>query len=122
MKTPLLEFVEHKKAEKLRSKEEKREERRRKEFERKKAREEEKRKKKEVKEQHRDMKRKEEHREDTSVKVRIVQYSASHCNWSAMPMHTSTVLCPLAPNNSFTLNLAFDIYLILSFRCCGQKE
>lgn len=82
VKTPLLEFVEHKKAEKLRSKEEKREERRRKEFERKKAREEEKRKKKEVKDQHRDMKRKEEHREDTSVKVRIVQYSARHCNWS----------------------------------------
>lgn len=101
MKTPLLEFVEHKKAEKLRSKEEKREERRRKEFERKKAREEEKRKKKEVKEQHRDMKRRDEHKEDTSVKVRIVQYSASHCNWSDIPLHTSPVICPVAPSDWF---------------------
>lgn len=70
MKTPLLEYIEQKKAEKLRSKEEKREERRRKEFERKKAKEEEKRKKKEVKEQ-KEMKKKEDQKEDTSgVKVR----------------------------------------------------
>lgn len=68
VKTPLLEFIEQKKAEKLRSKEEKKEERRRKEFERKKAREEDKRKKKEVKD-HRDMKKKEDHKDDSSVKV-----------------------------------------------------
>lgn len=70
VKTPLLEYIEQKKAEKLRSKEEKREERRRKEFERKKAKEEEKRKKKEVKDQ-KDMKKKEDQKEDISgVKVR----------------------------------------------------
>lgn len=69
VKTPLLEFIEQKKAEKLRSKEEKKEERRRKEFERKKARDEDKRKKKEVKD-HRDMKKKEDHKDDSSVKVR----------------------------------------------------
>lgn len=70
MKTPLLEYIEQKKAEKLRSKEEKREERRRKEFERKKAKEEEKRKKKEVKE-HKEMKKKDDQKEDISgVKVK----------------------------------------------------
>ena len=65
VKTPLLEYIEQKKAEKLRSKEEKREERRRKEFERKKAKEEEKRKKKEVKD-HKDMKKKDDQKEDVS--------------------------------------------------------
>nr|XP_027232021.1 regulator of nonsense transcripts 3B-like [Penaeus vannamei] len=75
VKTPLLEFIEQKKAEKLRNKEEKKEERRRKEFERKKAREEEKRKKKEGKEHHREMKKREDHkdskdhRDDSCVKV-----------------------------------------------------
>ncbi|KAG7164240.1 regulator of nonsense transcripts 3B-like [Homarus americanus] len=68
IKTPLLEFIELKKAEKLRSKEEKKEERRRKEFERKKAREEDKRKKKDVKD-HRDIKKKEDTKDDSSVKV-----------------------------------------------------
>ncbi|XP_045605200.2 regulator of nonsense transcripts 3B isoform X1 [Procambarus clarkii] len=68
IKTPLLEFIEQKKAEKLRSKEEKKEERRRKEFERKKAREDDKRKKKEVKD-HRDIRKKEELKDDNSVKV-----------------------------------------------------
>ncbi|XP_050716681.1 regulator of nonsense transcripts 3B-like [Eriocheir sinensis] len=73
VKTPLLEYIEQKKAEKLRSKEEKREERRRKEFERKKAKEEEKRKKKEVKDQ-KDMKKKEDQKEDISgVKLQVLQ-------------------------------------------------
>nr|XP_053651935.1 regulator of nonsense transcripts 3B-like isoform X1 [Cherax quadricarinatus]XP_053651936.1 regulator of nonsense transcripts 3B-like isoform X1 [Cherax quadricarinatus]XP_053651937.1 regulator of nonsense transcripts 3B-like isoform X1 [Cherax quadricarinatus] len=68
VKTPLLEFIEQKKAEKLRSKEEKKEERRRKEFERKKAREEDKRKKKDGKDV-RDIKKKEDLKDDNSVKV-----------------------------------------------------
>uniref|UniRef100_A0A0P4W7Z5 UPF3 domain-containing protein n=1 Tax=Scylla olivacea TaxID=85551 RepID=A0A0P4W7Z5_SCYOL len=73
VKTPLLEYIEQRKAEKLRSKEEKREERRRKEFERKKAKEDEKRKKKEVKEQ-KEMKKKDDQKEDASgVKLQVLQ-------------------------------------------------
>ncbi|XP_068235864.1 regulator of nonsense transcripts 3B-like isoform X2 [Palaemon carinicauda] len=66
VKTPLLEYIEQRKAEKLRSKEEKKEERRRKELERKKAREEERKKKKEIRDHHREMK-KEQHKDDNSV-------------------------------------------------------
>ncbi|XP_076037411.1 UPF3 regulator of nonsense mediated mRNA decay isoform X2 [Oratosquilla oratoria] len=64
MKTPLLEYIEQRKAEKLRNKEEKKEERRRKELERKKAKEADK-KKKEMK----DMKKKEDWKDEDSVKV-----------------------------------------------------
>lgn len=73
VKTPLLEFIEQKKAEKLRTKEERREERRRKEFERKKAREEDKKKRKDFRD-HREVKKEEvrEVKEDGSVKVREV--------------------------------------------------
>ncbi|XP_042866012.1 regulator of nonsense transcripts 3A-like [Penaeus japonicus] len=73
VKTPLLEFIEQKKAEKLRTKEERREERRRKEFERKKAREDDKKKRKDFRD-HREMKKEEvrEVKEDGSVKVREV--------------------------------------------------
>lgn len=66
VKTPLLEYIEQRKAEKLRSKEEKKEERRRKELERKKAREEERKKKKEIREHHKEMK-KEQQKDDNSV-------------------------------------------------------
>ncbi|KAK7078064.1 Regulator of nonsense transcripts 3B [Halocaridina rubra] len=66
VKTPLLEYIEQRKAEKLRSKEEKKEERRRKELERKRAREEERKKKKEMREHNREMRREQqrEGRED----------------------------------------------------------
>ncbi|CAL4119941.1 unnamed protein product, partial [Meganyctiphanes norvegica] len=76
VKTPLLEFIEQKKAERLRSKEERKEERRRKEFERKKAREDDRRKKKEYKDprkrdDYKDERKRDDYKDETSVKVKM---------------------------------------------------